>query len=343
LDERNVLVLSDGSLSFRGAPFVRVESRNEAAQQLTRRAIRAVCLDRRSVEQALSDARWLRRRRVHLPVLAALDAQIFPRGVELLQAGVEEILVRDSGVEEALVQRVLTVERRRRSPAANPSGSGVLAVSPLMRRCLGLVDRAAASGATVILEGETGTGKEVLARAIHRGSRRSRGPFVAINCAAFPETLLESELFGYARGAFTGAVRSKPGHFVEASGGTLFLDEIGEISLSCQAKLLRALQEGVIRPLGATSEVPVDARIVAASNRDLHYEVELRRFRRDLYYRLHVLPISVPPLRSRSEDILPLARHFLERAASNGRPCGIAPDAARLLEVYAWPGNVREL
>jgi Nif-specific regulatory protein len=212
-----------------------------------------------------------------------------------------------------------------------------------MRRCLGLVDRAAASGATVILEGETGTGKEVLARAIHRGSRRSRGPFVAINCAAFPETLLESELFGYARGAFTGAVRSKPGHFVEASGGTLFLDEIGEISLSCQAKLLRALQEGVIRPLGATSEVPVDARIVAASNRDLHYEVELRRFRRDLYYRLHVLPISVPPLRSRSEDILPLARHFLERAASNGRPCGIAPDAARLLEVYAWPGNVREL
>jgi Nif-specific regulatory protein len=212
-----------------------------------------------------------------------------------------------------------------------------------MRRCLSLVARAASSEATVLLGGETGTGKEVLARAIHTQSRRARSPFVAINCAAFPETLLESELFGYVRGAFTGAARSKPGHFAEADGGTLFLDEVGETSLAFQAKLLRAIQEGVVRPLGATREVAVDARIIAAANRDLLHEVEEGRFRRDLFYRLHVLPISVPPLRGRAEDVLPLARHFLARKRHAEAPIRIGSDAARLLEAYAWPGNVREL
>ncbi|MGH2898432.1 MAG: sigma 54-interacting transcriptional regulator, partial [Solirubrobacteraceae bacterium] len=178
---------------------------------------------------------------------------------------------------------------------------------------------------------------------VHAGGRRARGPFVAINCAAFPETLLESELFGHDRGAFTGASRARPGHFVQASGGTLFLDEIGETSLGFQVKLLRVLQEGVVRALGAQRETPVDVRIVAATNRELASEVEEGRFRRDLYFRLNVFPISLPPLRSRAEDVVPLVLQFL---AASGAATGlreVALDARRLLETYPWPGNVREL
>jgi transcriptional regulator with PAS, ATPase and Fis domain len=195
----------------------------------------------------------------------------------------------------------------------------------------------------VLLQGETGTGKEVIARAIHAGGPRSAQPFVAINCAAFPETLLESELFGAERGAYTGATRSRPGHFEQAHGGTLFLDEIAETSLGFQAKLLRALQEGVVRPLGSARELRVDVRVISAANRDLGQCVESGSFRRDLYYRLNVFPISLPPLRARSEDILPLVRAALARHAAAGAPRDVAPDAARLLETYDWPGNVREL
>ncbi len=212
-----------------------------------------------------------------------------------------------------------------------------------MRACLGLVEKAQRSEATVLLQGETGTGKDVLGRVIHAGGRRAKGPFVAINCSAFPETLLESELFGYERGAFTGAHRSKRGHFEQANGGTLLLDEIGETSLGFQVKLLRALQEGSVRPLGSTREHKVDARILAATNRDLHHAVETGGFRRDLFYRLNVLPIMLPPLRARVEDVVPLIRDFLERFEGTNAPKTIADDAARLLETYAWPGNVREL
>lgn len=212
-----------------------------------------------------------------------------------------------------------------------------------MRACLERVEKAQRSEATVLLQGETGTGKDVLARMIHAGGRRAKGPFVAINCAAFPETLLESELFGYERGAFTGAHRSKRGHFEQANGGTLFLDEVGETSLGSQVKLLRVLQEGKVRPLGSNREHKVDARIVAASNRDLLHAVGTESFRRDLFYRLDVLPISLPPLRARVEDIVPLVQSFLARSGRPHAPKTIAPDAARLLETYAWPGNVREL
>jgi transcriptional regulator with PAS, ATPase and Fis domain len=212
-----------------------------------------------------------------------------------------------------------------------------------MRACLELVRKAQRSDATVLLLGETGTGKEVLARTVHEGGRRARGPFVAINCAAFPETLLESELFGHDRGAFTGASRARPGHFVQANGGTLFLDEIGETTLGFQVKLLRALQEGKVRPLGADREQPVDARIVAATNRELESEVEHGRFRRDLFFRLNVFPISLPPLRARAEDVVPLVLHFLERSRSLTTLRTVAADARHLLETYPWPGNVREL
>jgi Nif-specific regulatory protein len=212
-----------------------------------------------------------------------------------------------------------------------------------MRACLELVRKAQRSDATVLLLGETGTGKEVLARTVHEGGRRARGPFVAINCAAFPETLLESELFGHDRGAFTGANRARPGHFVQANGGTLFLDEIGETTLGFQVKLLRALQEGTVRPLGAGREQPVDVRIIAATNRELEGEVDAGRFRRDLYFRLNVFPISLPPLRARAEDVVPLVLHFLERSSDLTALREVAADARHLLETYPWPGNVREL
>jgi Nif-specific regulatory protein len=201
------------------------------------------------------------------------------------------------------------------------------------------------SHATVLLSGETGTGKEVLARAIHEGSPRRRGAFVAVNCAAFPESLLESELFGHVRGAFTGADRTQAGLFVAADGGTLFLDEIGETTPGLQAKLLRALQEREVRPVGGTRARKVDARVIAATNRALAREVERGRFREDLYYRLAVFRIALPPLRERSGDVLPLAEHFLRRHGEReGKPgCHLSREAADLLLAYAWPGNVREL
>jgi transcriptional regulator with PAS, ATPase and Fis domain len=212
-----------------------------------------------------------------------------------------------------------------------------------MRACLALVEKAQRSRATVLLQGETGTGKEVLARVIHSGGPRSKGPFIGINCAAFPETLLESELFGYERGAFTGAHRSKRGHFEQAHRGTLFLDEVGETSLGFQVRLLRVLQESMVRPPGSTREISVDVRIVAATNRDLLHAVETGILRRDLFYRLNVFPILLPPLRARAEDIVPLVIHFLANCPDEGAPRSVAPDAARLLETHPWPGNVREL
>jgi Nif-specific regulatory protein len=229
--------------------------------------------------------------------------------------------------------------------AAKPPPRGVIAASEAMQRVLALVARAQDTHATVLLTGETGTGKEVMARAIHAGSGRSRAPFVALNCAAFPEALLESELFGHARGAFTGADRAKEGLFVAADGGSLFLDEVGETSLPFQVKLLRALQEREVRPVGGTRTQRVDVRVIAATNRELRREVDRGVFRADLYYRLAVFPLRMPPLRERRSDIPPLAKHFLalHGERENKRGCTLAPDAVALLGAHAWPGNVREL
>ena len=214
-----------------------------------------------------------------------------------------------------------------------------------MQPTLDLVRRARATRATVLLTGETGTGKEVLARAIHAGSPQRRGEFVAVNCASFPDTLLESELFGHTRGSFTGAHRDRRGLFEIAGRGTLFLDEIAETSRLFQAKLLRVLQEEEVRPLGADRPRPVYARVIAATNRPLHDEAERGRFRRDLYYRLAVFPIAIPPLRARPGDILALASHFLEKYADRDekKGCFFPAETRARLESYPWPGNVREL
>ena len=197
----------------------------------------------------------------------------------------------------------------------------------------------------MLISGESGTGKELVARAIHERSARKEAPFIAINCAAMPASLLESELFGHVKGAFTDAKRSRPGLFLQAAGGTLFLDEIGEMPLEMQAKLLRVLQERTVRPVGGDTEVPFSARLVTATNRDLEVEVEERRFREDLFYRVNVVHVSVPPLRARQGDVLELAHAFVRRIAARTSKVveGISPEAAQRLIDYDWPGNVREL
>ena len=214
-----------------------------------------------------------------------------------------------------------------------------------MRRVLALAERAAATDSTVLITGESGTGKERVARLLHAHSRRSKKSFVGVNCAALPEPLLESELFGHKKGAFTGATADKQGLFEAASGGTLFLDEIGETPLSMQVKLLRALQEHSVRPVGSTKDVAVDVRVVAATNRDLEALIEAGGFRKDLFYRLRVIPFELPPLRERRDDILPLARQFISRTCQQNScgPCALSSDVLDALHAYAWPGNVREL
>ncbi|KAB0633250.1 sigma-54-dependent transcriptional regulator [Burkholderia latens] len=218
----------------------------------------------------------------------------------------------------------------------------LLGVSAAIRDVQKQLGRAATSDATVLVTGETGTGKEVAARVLHAASARHAGPFVAVNCAAIPADLLESELFGHRRGAFTGAHADRAGRLVEAGGGTLFLDEIGDMPAAMQAKLLRALQERQVTPLGADRPTPIDIRVVAATHRDLAAGVASGTFREDLFYRLNVIPLHLPPLAERVADILPLAAHFLERAAG-ARPLHLTNDAQRALLAHRWPGNVREL
>src|SRR6266850_1511975 len=221
----------------------------------------------------------------------------------------------------------------------------IIGGSPAFRRMMTLVEQVASSSATVLVQGESGTGKELVARAIHERSGRAGKPFVAVNCAALPETLLESELFGYERGAFTGAAGRKEGRFELADGGTLFLDEVADLSAVTQPKILRVLQEGEFERLGGTRTLQVDVRIVAATNQDLPEMVKEKRFREDLYYRLNVISVRVPPLRERPEDVRVLAQHYLRvYAAKNGRKLeGFSNEALERLESYAWPGNVREL
>ncbi|HXM94331.1 MAG TPA: sigma-54 dependent transcriptional regulator [Candidatus Dormibacteraeota bacterium] len=221
----------------------------------------------------------------------------------------------------------------------------IIGQSPKMRAIFDMIQTVAPQSSRMLITGESGTGKELVARAIHENSQRAQAPFITINCGAFPETLLESELFGYMKGAFTGANENRQGLFQAAHGGTLFMDEIGNMSLTMQVKLYRVLQEGKVRPIGSTDEIDVDVRIIAATNKDFEKEIAEGRFREDLYYRLSVIPIQLPPLRERREDIPLLARHFLERfRKSMEKPVqGISPEAVSKLESYDWPGNVREL
>jgi DNA-binding NtrC family response regulator len=250
-------------------------------------------------------------------------------------------------VERALAQRRLLSEYNLlKEEAAKRRGMpSIVGESAAIRQTLQLVQRAARSDTTVLLEGESGTGKELFARALHALSERVSGPFIAINCAAIPETLLEAELFGYEKGAFTGAAQRKPGRFEMAQRGTLFLDEVGDLPMPLQAKILRAIETKCFERLGGTATIQVDIRLVAATNRGLRQAVANRRFREDLYFRLSVYPVTIPPLRDRPEDVPLLARYFIERTCADmGRKALTLSDRAlEMLSSYRWPGNVREL
>ncbi|MCL2829798.1 MAG: sigma-54 dependent transcriptional regulator [Betaproteobacteria bacterium] len=278
-------------------------------------------------------ARW-----PHLPVVLMTAFADVDRAVEAMRAGACDFLLKPFEP-QALLGHIA----RYRLPDAE-DGSDVIARDPASRSLFALATRVAASDATVLLTGESGVGKEVVARYIHRHSARAGGPFVAINCAAIPESLLEATLFGYEKGAFTGAQQAQAGKFEQAQNGTLLLDEVTEMPLALQAKLLRVLQEREVERVGGKKPVALDIRIIATSNRDMAEAVQKGAFREDLFYRLNVFPLPIPSLRERPLDIIPLVRHFLaEHGGRAGRWLSLSPSAEAALIAYSWPGNVREL
>ena len=319
----------------------------------------------KSPDVVLTDVRMARMDGIHalkeilaynpaLPVLLMTAYSSVESVVEALRLGAYDYLVKPLDFDvlrHALTQAIdhsrLSVENRelRRQLSEAAASPGILGRSAAMAAMQKIISAVAPTEATVLITGESGTGKELAARALHSASSRSAKPLVTVNCAALAENLLESELFGHEKGSFTGADRRRDGRFVQADGGTLFLDEVGELPLPLQAKLLRALQEGEVQRVGSDVPLHVDVRLLAATNRDLREEVAQKRFREDLYFRLNVITVEVPPLRDRVEDIPLLAAHFLERFAVRNRKSvrGFSPQALDCLLRYDWPGNVREL
>jgi two-component system, NtrC family, response regulator AtoC len=294
--------------------------------------------------------RWIHQHQPGLPVILITAHGTVETAVEAIKAGAFDYVTKPFDRDElrgVITKALATEQRNNRRVASAPDSTihGIVGSTPAMRDLLKLVEKVAPSPTTVLVTGESGTGKELVARALHTKSERAQGPFIQINCGAIPESLFEAELFGYERGAFTGAVASKKGRFELASGGTLFLDEVGELPRDMQVKLLRALQERQVDRVGGVEPIPVDVRVVAATNVDLKKASEDGRFRSDLYYRLAVFPIELPPLRERSEDIPLLVEHFLARfGARLGKSVlRVAPEAMAQLLEYAWPGNIREL
>jgi two-component system response regulator AtoC len=333
-----------------GAIVVGETDPRQALARASQEPIDLAILDLRMPEKdGLTLLRELRARLPLLPVILMTAFGSVDTAVQAITAGAVDYVSKPMNVEElrATVRRALgrRSETQARLPPADEGGDRLVGRSPAMVDIYKTIARVAPSRATVLLLGESGTGKEVVARAIHQHGPRVRGRFVAVDCGALTETLLESELFGHVRGAFTGAVADAPGLFCEADGGTIFLDEIGDVSPLVQAKLLRVLQEHQVRPVGGATWRTVDVRVVAATNRDLTAAVRAGRFREDLYYRLKVVTIEVPPLRERPEDVPLLVDYLVRRAAGDcGKPVyGVSEAALALLQRYAWPGNVREL
>lgn len=289
-----------------------------------------------------------------LPVILMTAYSSVETAVDALRAGARDYLVKPldfdllkKTLEEAIEQSRQSVENRelRRQLAEAPDNRAILGGSPSVQSMLHFIETVAPTEATVLITGESGTGKELVARALHASSLRAAKPFITVNCAALAESLLESELFGHEKGAFTGADKKREGRFMQADGGTLFLDEIGEMPMAIQAKLLRALQQGEVQRVGSDKPINVDVRIIAATNRDLRKEAREHRFREDLYFRLNVISIESPPLRQREGDIPLLAASFMQRFAEKNRKKikGFSPRAMDCLLRYQWPGNVREL
>jgi DNA-binding NtrC family response regulator len=355
-DERDTCELLEMALSREGFAVTASTSAAEALELVATRDFDLVLTDLSMPEMGgLELCERVLGTRPGVPVVVITGQGSLETAIGAMRAGAYDFITKPVDpkvlvvtVQRALQHKGLQDEVKRLQAVAPSEGAPldtVVGSSSVMRRVFALVARVGDSEAGVLIHGETGTGKELIARAIHDRGRRKDGPFVAINCAAVPASLLESELFGHERGAFTDAKQSRVGLFLQASGGTLFLDEIGELPLEVQPKLLRSLQERKVRPVGSNREIPFDARLIAATNRVLEDEVYEKRFREDLFYRINVVKIDVPPLRERGGDVLHLARHFLSvYAQRHGRAeMELSPGAAEKLLGYAWPGNVREL
>jgi DNA-binding NtrC family response regulator len=304
-------------------------------------------------EGGLSLLRWMRENGHEQPVIMLTALDTAKSAVEALKLGAADYLVKGCDIEE-LRRRVANIlklldlaaenEALRRAALREGNWGAMTGASVAMRSVFELAERIAPTDATVLITGESGTGKDLLAQEIHRRSPRAEAPFVAVNCAALPENLIESELFGYEKGAFTGAAQQKKGKFELAAGGTIFLDEIGDMNPLTQAKVLRVLENRVVERLGGTQAIPVDVRVISATHRDLPAAIAAGKFREDLFFRLRVLIVDMPALRARREDIAPLCHSLLPAlGAHHGRAVKLAPEALALLEGYAWPGNVREL
>lgn len=354
-DEETIRAFLRDLLSANGHDLDEASDVGTAIQLLKDREYEVVLTDLKLPDGSGLDVLRAARARPSEPEVLVLTAYgTIDSAVEAVRGGAFDYLTKPVESQKLLLAVERAAERRalksevstlRREVKDRYAPENLVAVSQAMRRVMELVTVVAASDSAVLLQGESGTGKEIIARAVHfRGSRSGR-PFIAINCAALPEALLESELFGYTKGAFTGAAADRKGLFEEADGGTLLLDEIGDLPLLLQGKLLRVLQEGEVRRVGSVAHRRVDVRIIASTNRDLQDLIRSGKFRDDLFYRLNVIPVVIPPLREHRDDILPLCRHFLSvNAQKRGRAAqSLSPDVLPMMMEYDWPGNVREL
>lgn len=338
--------------SEKGHEVVEAASGAEALERFNEMETDLVITDLQMGEvDGLQVLREIKKRAPQTPVLMVTAFGSVEGAVEAMRQGAFDYLLKpfslteiEAKVEKALEQRRLLTENRYLRETLSHTVGRMIGRSERMQQVYRLIEKVAPNTAPVLILGETGTGKELVAREIHQGGARKEGPFIAVNCGAIPENLLESELFGYEKGAFTGASSQKKGRLELAEGGTLFLDEIGELPLPLQVKLLRFLQEREIQRVGGTKTIRVDVRLVAATNRDLKQEIEEHRFREDLYYRIRVIEIHLPPLRERHGDIPELAAYFLQKFSRElHKNLDILPEALDLMTLYAWPGNVREL
>lgn len=352
-DDQDLLHLIRMRLQSAGLDVNAVNSAQKALTELNRYRPHVVVTDLQMPGMdGMALFRTIQERYLHLPVIILTAHGTIPDAVEAVQQGVFSYLVKPfdgavllANVQKALVQSRTALDEKSAEENDDNWRSELLSCSPVMETLLQQARAAASTDVSILIQSETGTGKELLAKAIHRASSRSDQAFMALNCAAIPESLLEAELFGHAAGAFTGAAKARDGLFKAADKGTVFLDEIGDMPLTAQAKLLRVLEQGEIRPVGSTETITVDVRILSATHHDLHEKVRQGTFREDLFYRLNVITLEQPPLRERREDIPLLANHFCQMFCErHDRPIArFAPEAMELLVSAPWPGNVRQL
>jgi DNA-binding NtrC family response regulator len=348
-DEPSLRKVLDAQLRRSGHEVVAVADGALAIAALEQEPFHLVVTDLKMPHvDGLGVLRWVVRNQPGLPVILITAHGTVDAAVEALREGAYDFVTKPFDREELqlVIDKALRNERQAsRRVSDDGSGLGIVGTSAVLRELLAFVEKVARSPTTVLISGESGTGKELVARALHSRSGREAGPFIAVNCGAIPESLFEAELFGHERGAFTGAVTSKPGRMELAQGGTLFLDEVGELPKDMQVKLLRALQERTITRVGGVRTLDLDVRVVAATNVDLGKAVAEGRFREDLYYRLNVVPIRLAALRDRSEDVPALVAHFLARFNQRlGKSLeGVLPEAMAALQAWSWPGNIREL